>query len=101
MPIKNKALYPENWKAIRRQILARAGDKCEGIEAFPNCQAVNHQPHPETGSKVVLTIAHLDQNPQNNDFNNLRALCQRCHFHHDRKDNLANARITRAKKRRL
>ena len=35
--------------------------------------------------KVVLTVAHLDQNPLNNDEANLAALCQRCHLNHDRK----------------
>ena len=31
MPIKpeNKKLYPENWKEIRKNILIRAGNKCE------------------------------------------------------------------------
>jgi len=33
--------------------------------------------------QVVLTIAHLDHNVENNDFNNLKALCQRCHNRHD------------------
>lgn len=28
---------------------------------------------------VVLTIAHLDQNPTHNDYSNLKALCQKCH----------------------
>lgn len=28
---------------------------------------------------VVLTIAHIDQDPTNNDYSNLRALCQKCH----------------------
>jgi 5-methylcytosine-specific restriction endonuclease McrA len=32
---------------------------------------------------VVLTIAHLDQQPENNDHANLRALCQRCHLRFD------------------
>lgn len=27
---------------------------------------------------IVLSIAHLDHNPTNNDPTNLRALCQRC-----------------------
>lgn len=30
-------------------------------------------------AQVVLTIAHLDQTPENCDYNNLRALCQKCH----------------------
>jgi len=33
--------------------------------------------------KTVLTIAHLDQDPTNNHFDNLKALCQRCHNIHD------------------
>jgi hypothetical protein len=33
--------------------------------------------------RIVLTIAHLDHDIQNNDPNNLRALCQRCHNRHD------------------
>lgn len=35
--------------------------------------------------KVVLTIAHIDHNIHNNDYSNLRALCQRCHNRHDKK----------------
>jgi ribosomal protein L37AE/L43A len=33
--------------------------------------------------KVVLTIAHLDHDVNNNDFSNLKALCQRCHNRYD------------------
>ena len=33
--------------------------------------------------KIVLTIAHLDHDIKNNDYSNLRALCQRCHNRHD------------------
>lgn len=39
---------------------------------------------------IVLTIAHLDHNVNNNAFANLKALCQRCHNRHDvgfRKEN--------------
>jgi len=39
---------------------------------------------------IVLTIAHLDHNPQNNDFENLAALCQRCHNRHDINDRQRN-----------
>lgn len=48
------------------------------------CPAVNGQPHPVTGSKVVLTVAHIDHDTTNNRFHNLAALCQRCHLNHDR-----------------
>lgn len=33
--------------------------------------------------RVVLTIAHLDHDPTNNADDNLAALCQWCHLHHD------------------
>lgn len=76
MPMdRNK--YPENWEAISIGIRMRAHWICEF------CGAVNGEPHPETGSKVVLTVAHLDHNTWNCDPGNLRALCQRCHLHYD------------------
>lgn len=83
MPIlpENKNRYPSNWKEIRVQILERAGYRCENIE----CGAENYKPHPITGSKVVLTIAHLDHTPENCDFDNLRAWCQKCHNSYDAK----------------
>lgn len=34
-------------------------------------------------SKVVLTIGHLDHQPEHNDPSNLRAWCQRCHNRYD------------------
>jgi len=34
--------------------------------------------------KIILTVAHLDRNRENNDPENLAALCQRCHLNHDR-----------------
>lgn len=40
--------------------------------------------------KIVLTVAHLDHDVNNNDHSNLKALCQRCHNRHDvgyRKEN--------------
>jgi len=48
------------------------------------CLAINHGPHPITESMVVLTVAHLDHDPTNNDDDNLRAMCQRCHLAYDK-----------------
>ena len=83
MPIlpENRSRYapkPERER-IRAEILLRADNRCEGSPAYPDCRAANYEPHPVTGSKVVLTIAHLDHQPENNDPANLRAWCQRCH----------------------
>ena len=80
MPIKpeNKARYPKNWKQISERIrFERAENKCEA------CGAENYKPHPITGSKVILTVAHLDHQPENCDGDNLKAMCQRCHLRYD------------------
>lgn len=52
-------------------------------------------------TKVVLTIAHLDQNKENNDYNNLAALCQRCHLRIDLSHHMKKSRETRRKKKGL
>ena len=85
MPIKpeNRSRYPKNWKDIRASILERAKDHCEF------CGRKNHSfvLNEKTGKmiKVVLTIAHLDHQPENCDPSNLRALCQACHNRYDAK----------------
>lgn len=85
MPIRpeNRARYPRNWKAITAEIRERAGNRCEGSPAYPDCRAENGEPHPVTGSTVVLTVAHLDHQPENCDPSNLRAWCQKCHNTYD------------------
>ena len=56
----------------------RAKNKCEW------CGAENYQPHPVTGSKVILTVAHVyDHRPEAASLLNLAALCQRCHNRYD------------------
>ena len=125
MPIKDKRLYPDNWDTISRFIRQyRAQNKCEKCGA-PNHQIVGRwpgKPQWETVDKhqilvgdkhltqenylrkmndiipvvkIVLTVAHLDQNPANNSFFNLAALCQRCHLNHDRLHNIQRRRKNR------
>lgn len=48
-------------------------------------------------SKIVLTIAHLDDDPTNNNYENLRALCQKCHLNYDKDLHRINSAITRRK----
>ncbi|MCJ2069165.1 hypothetical protein MKK75_10175 [Methylobacterium sp. J-030] len=106
MPISaaNQKLYPggsirsPEWRAIRDTILKRARFHCEGTSRVFECRAVHGDPHPETGKRVVLTIAHLDHDPRHNDPGNLRALCQRCHNRWDKSHRTANARATRQRK---
>lgn len=104
MPIKpeNKARYPKDWKSIRAEVLERANHCCEGSPDFPDCRAPNYKFHFFTGSKVVLTIAHLDHIPENcgepGNRLNLKAMCQRCHLNYDKHHHAINSAATRRKK---
>jgi hypothetical protein len=103
MPIKSdrRKLYPgggthsKEWKTFRQSILDRAGNACEGTPMHPGCRAENSGIHPETGSKVVLTIAHMDHDESHADPERCRALCQRRHLKWDAKHHAINAAATR------
>lgn len=111
MPIKpeNKKRYPKNWKEISHRIrFERAGGQCEAsiqgewiIKGTFRCTARHGQPHPITGSKVVLTVAHLDHTPENCADDNLAAMCQRCHLKYDAAHHAKNSRETRTKTKDL
>jgi hypothetical protein len=82
-------LYPADWKDIsarirfeRAQNVCECGGRCDRHDGA--CGARNRDPHPVTGSRVVLTVAHLDHDPTHNKEDNLRAMCQRCHLAYDR-----------------
>lgn len=98
MPIRpeNKRRYPRDWPQVSKAIRQRAGNRCEGSPDYPECRAVNGQPHPDTGARVILTVAHLDHQPENCDPTNLRAWCQRCHLHFDRHHHRETRRAQRA-----
>jgi hypothetical protein len=105
MPVDWKK-YPADWKNIVARIRARSGDRCECSGecgrhecARQPCGAVNHQPHPISGSRVVLTTAHLDHDPSSSDESRMRHLCQRCHLHLDRGLHAQHATQTRLRQR--
>jgi 5-methylcytosine-specific restriction endonuclease McrA len=118
------SIHSKEWKAIRSDILKRAEHKCERC-MVPNHKRVlrpdlhNTYIMVDTGMTfdadtgellqytrgsempygrfvdIVLTTAHIDQDPKNNDPSNLLALCQQCHNRLDapfRKVNAANTR---------
>lgn len=98
------ARYPADWRQISRRIRFRADGRCEW------CGAENLQSHPETGSRVILTVAHLgvarpDGTPGDKHDKmdvrdeNLAALCQRCHLNYDRDEHQVNAAATRRRRR--
>lgn len=93
MPIKpeNRALYPANWKELRAQVLERAEHCCE-LCFVPNGAIIRRLPMGRWvlvlderggGVRVVLTTAHINQDPTDNRMVNLLALCQRCHLRID------------------
>lgn len=101
MPIRpeNRDRYPKDWHMIRQRILQRADRRCEGSPQFPDCRAEQYMLHPVTGSRVVLTIGHLDHQPENCAEDNLRAWCQRCHLAYDAEHHAETAYRTRRQRK--
>lgn len=118
MPIDYRD-YPENWKSeLRPAVLTRANNACEncGVKNYDvvrwNEAESRYESHLSVRPKnyktakriwsslktwhdwkvIVLTIAHLDHDVKNNEMDNLKALCQRCHLNYDRADNARRRR---------
>ncbi|MFI6689094.1 hypothetical protein [Streptomyces sp. NPDC050485] len=105
MPIRpeNLARYPDNWPEISARIrFGRAASRCEcsgqcGLEhPGGRCPALHGQPHPDTGSEVLLTTAHLNHTPEDVREEVLLAACQRCHLRIDHGHHKVTRSITRA-----
>ena len=95
MPIRRemKDRYPKEWPVISLWVRVCAGWRCEW------CDAVQGEPNPVTGSKVVLTVAHiLCDDPEDVRPQNLAALCQRCHNRFDNPSRRAGVRQRNAAK---
>lgn len=89
MPIDRRR-YHRRWSLISRLVrYRRALNRCE------HCGARGGTDHPITGKVIQLGCAHLDQDPGNNRFHNLRCLCRACHLAYDRRYNIGKAIITR------
>ena len=91
--------YPADWcDVVRPAIIARAQNRCEGSPAYPGCRVLNYSWHPDTGSKVILTTAHLCRcAPKCGELSHLRLLCQRCHCTLDAELHARHAAATRRK----
>lgn len=124
MPIKpaNKSRYPKDWKAIRKEVLERAGHKCEqcgvpnyawrvrytGEWSMDEYAALDMAGYGDTDgngriTRIVLTIAHLNHDPSDcgepGNRPNLKALCQRDHLAWDKEHHLRNSWYTRRAKK--
>jgi hypothetical protein len=104
---ENKLRYPEDWRAISDRIrFDRAEGRCEcagecGRHALASlddgrCPNRHGMPAYGTGSKVVLTTAHLDHTPENCEDDNLKAMCQGCHLHYDKDHHAATRAASKA-----
>lgn len=124
MPIDYSEYHPK-WPLIRRLILRRDRNRCKfcGLGNGRVIIRMNRGKRPwrdmcgtewdwfrgyrrqgwsykqaikKVGATIiVLTIAHLDGNKDNNRFVNLAALCQHCHLKHDLKHHIANRKYGR------
>lgn len=104
MPVDIKR-YPSHWREISHKIRF---ERAKGLCEWPGCTAEHGKPNPLTGSKVILTTAHLpiDANGILCDVHdkmhcseyNLLALCQMHHLKLDGAEHARNAAITRRKK---
>lgn len=85
MPIRpeNRVRYPKDWKHIRARILERAHNRCEFCGVENHTMRLNSKTGKEV--RIVLTVAHLNHEPEDCRPENLRALCQRCHNQYDAK----------------
>lgn len=120
MPCNYKEYHPE-WKTkIRPDILERDNNCCKfcGVKnksiIHRYGKGINDWQYWPQGmeseawtldelksTKIILTIAHLDHDKNNNDYDNLAALCQKCHLGIDLKHHMKNARDTNRKKKGL
>jgi hypothetical protein len=71
-----------------------ARDTCEGL----NEARLGDEPK---WIVIVLTVAHLDHQPENCDPANLRAWCQRCHLDYDKHHHAANSAATRKSRKAI
>ncbi len=106
MPIRpeNKSRYPKEWKAIVARVRERSENRCEcqgecGLHRTTpgprRCIEVHGEKAKWARGWIVLTVAHLDHQPEHNDLANLRHMCQRCHLRYDVKHHAETKQRTR------
>lgn len=103
---ENRSRYPADWNLVRARIIRRAGGRCECMGECGSCidrrvtdprrcEEIGLHPAKNFNGPVILTIAHLDHQPEHNDPANLKAMCQRCHLAYDRPHHEQSRRANR------
>lgn len=102
MPM-DRSRYAENWDEIAFEVKDGCQWECQECGRYCRMQGETWDEfkafmgdhlspddlrHP---TRFTLTVAHLDQDPSNNDPANLRALCAPCHLRHDAPHRKANS----------
>ena len=100
MPII-RARYPDNWDTIATQVKHEANWSCEHcqrpcrqpgepvsaflkrVQNWRQHQSPRPPKFAEAPRRYLLTVAHLDQQPSNQNRSNLKALCTVCHLRFD------------------
>jgi 5-methylcytosine-specific restriction endonuclease McrA len=125
-----KKFYPKNWRQMSLDIRDRAHWRCEQCQlpqgalggrteagewrdALPEGDDGSRLEWPRAGFyalccggltlkiiKIVLTVAHINQDPTDNRRSNLIALCQQCHNRLDA-THRANSRRDKARRARV
>lgn len=75
---------------------------CPSIDAetglpVPSTSIDTFEPLRQT--RIIITVAHLDHQPENVERGNLKALCQRCHLAYDARHHAQSAAQTRRRGR--
>ena len=107
MPIKpeNQRRYPLDWREISLRVrFGRAKGRCEctgqcGLHVGRRCLERHGRDAKWARGKIVLTVAHLDHQPENSHESNLLAMCQRCHLRYDSDHHARTARLSRQEQR--
>lgn len=91
MPIRSELrhYYRKEWHALAKKLRERRAHgvcechgRCGGHDG--PCGAEHLGKHPRTDGRVLLTCAHLDQDPRDHDPARLLIMCQSCHLRYDR-----------------
>ena len=105
MPIRasEKARYPKDWKQISLRIRERSQGRCEcvdecGLHPWGRCVEKQGRKAFFAKGKIVLTVMHLNHQPEDCRDENLKAACQRCHLRYDREHHMQSAKETRRRK---
>lgn len=110
--VREEAGQKCEWCSVPNGVLVRRGTTADYREvwrygsayAYENGRYYDGSEAPDSSEdtcdygpavRVVLTVAHLDHQPENCERGNLKALCQRCHLRYDAAHHALNAARTR------